>query len=245
MNIGQLETIAKSYHLGVAIPDKFIEDISQHFFCDWVKSIYSSKLKTCEMGFGDGITAKLLHNYFANYSVVEGSLTLAKEAKRRIPGLKIDCNLFEEFKTKQKFDLVLALHVLEHVDSPASILKTIRNWLAPGGMVLILVPNRNSLHRIFAKGMGLIHSLDELSPRDHEVGHQRVYDFDSLEDDLIKSGFEVRRKKGFFLKVLPNSMMTSFDPRLILEFNKSSSFLPDQYLANICVEAHVKVSAYK
>jgi hypothetical protein len=87
--------------------------------------------------------------------------------------------------------------------------------------------------------MGLINTLDELSPRDRQVGHQRVYDFDSLENDLNKSGFEVGRKKGFFLKPLPNSMMTSFDPKLIVEFNKSSILLPDQYLANICVEAHI------
>ena len=88
--------------------------------------------------------------------------------------------------------------------------------------------------------MGLIDSLDELSSRDHKVGHQRVYDFDSLENDLNKSGFEVKLKKGFFLKPLPNSMMTTFDRRLIVEFNKSSTYLPDQYLANICVEANIK-----
>jgi hypothetical protein len=119
-------------------------------------------------------------------------------------------------------------------------LDTIKNWLSPSGKILILVPNRKSLHRIFAKGMGLIDALDTLSPRDQQVGHQRVYDFESLESDLIKSGFRVESKKGFFLKPLPNSMMTSFDPKLIMEFNKASSILPDDFLANICVVASLR-----
>jgi 2-polyprenyl-3-methyl-5-hydroxy-6-metoxy-1,4-benzoquinol methylase len=239
MNQDYLDTIAQSYHLSSGIEDKFIEDISQEYFCDWIKNNYSNKLRCCEMGFGDGITARLLHNYFDSYTVVEGSPKLVEDAQMRIPELKIDCKLFEEYSPVESFDLILALHVLEHVDNPAQILKIISGWLSPRGAILILVPNRNSLHRIFAKGMGLINTLDELSPRDRQVGHQRVYDFDSLENDLNKSGFEVGRKKGFFLKPLPNSMMTSFDPKLIVEFNKSSILLPDQYLANICVEAHI------
>jgi 2-polyprenyl-3-methyl-5-hydroxy-6-metoxy-1,4-benzoquinol methylase len=240
MNQDYLDTIAESYHLGLDIDDKFIEDISQEFFCDWIKKNFRKNLRCCEMGFGDGITAKLLHNYFDNYSVIEGSPKLVKEAQNRIPELNIKCNLFEKYKPENTFDIVLALHVLEHVDKPAEILEIISSWLSPGGSVLILVPNKNSLHRIFAKEMGLIDSLDTLSARDHKVGHQRVYDFDTLEVDLNKSGFEVKQKKGFFLKPLPNSMMTSFDPRLIFEFNKASLFLPDEYLANISVEAYIK-----
>lgn len=239
MNQNDLDTIAQSYHLSSDIEDKFIEDICQEYFCDWIKNNYSNKLRCCEMGFGDGITAKLLHNYFDRYSVVEGSPRLVEDAQRRLPNLDIDCKLFEEYKPVESFDLILALHVLEHVDNPADILKIISGWLSPMGSILILVPNKNSLHRIFANGMGLINSLDELSSRDHQVGHQRVYDFDCLENDLNKSGFKVRRKKGFFLKPLPNSMMTSFDPKLIVEFNKSSILLPDQFLANICVEAYI------
>ena len=38
--------------------------------------------------------------------------------------------------------------------------------------------------------LGLQPALDTLSPRDHLVGHQRVYDLSSLESDLRASGFE-------------------------------------------------------
>ena len=240
MNQKDLDAIAEKYHLGANIEDKFIEDLCQEFFCGWIKENFQKNLACCEMGFGEGITAKILHKYFENYSVVEGSPKLVEMALNRIPDLKIDCHLFEKFKPASSYDLVLALHVLEHVDCPNRILDIIKKWLTPKGKIIILVPNKKSLHRIFAKGMGLIEALDTLSLRDHEVGHQRVYDFESLESDLNNSDLRIDMKKGFFLKPLPNSMMTSFDPRLILEFNKASSNLPDDYLANICVVASLK-----
>jgi 2-polyprenyl-3-methyl-5-hydroxy-6-metoxy-1,4-benzoquinol methylase len=240
MNQSSLDDIAEKYHLDINIEDKFIEDLSQEYFCSWVQNNFSSRLRCCEMGFGDGITAKLLHNHFDSYSVIEGSPKLVEEARDRLPNLEIHCDLFEGYKPKNTFDLVLALHVLEHVDSPGKVLKLISGWLSPGGAILVLVPNKRSLHRVFAKGMGLIESLETLSARDHQVGHQRVYDFQSLEDDLTKSGFEVELRKGFFLKPLPNSMMTLFDPKLVRELNKASSFMPDEYLANICIVARVK-----
>ena len=39
------------------------------------------------------------------------------------------------------FDVVVCGDVLEHVATPAAILRTVRGWLAPGGVVVISVPN--------------------------------------------------------------------------------------------------------
>lgn len=237
MSFGKLDEIADQYHLNDSLQDKFIEDLSQYYFCEWVVENFSKSLKCCEMGFGDGITAQGLYKHFDNYIVIEGSSKLVAQAQKKLPSLQVIHGLFEEFRPESQFDLILALHVLEHVDNPLEILQTIDGWLAPGGKVVILVPNKNSLHRIFAKGMGLIPSLDTLSPRDHQVGHQRVYDFEKLESVLIEGGFTVDMKKGFFLKILPNSMMVNFDPKLIVEFNKASTLLSDEYMANICIVA--------
>ena len=84
-------------------------------------------------------------------------------------------SLFEDYKPTVRYDLVLALHVIEHVDEPGVILNQIQDWLVPGGTLIVLVPNKMSLHRQFAMNMGLISSLDELSARDHIVGHQREF----------------------------------------------------------------------
>ena len=42
---------------------------------------------------------------------------------------------------ERRFDLVQMFHVLEHLHEPLEVLMTIRSWLAPGGSLLIEVPN--------------------------------------------------------------------------------------------------------
>jgi SAM-dependent methyltransferase len=39
------------------------------------------------------------------------------------------------------FDLVTIYHALEHVEDPAGILARLRRWIAPGGLLLVEVPN--------------------------------------------------------------------------------------------------------
>lgn len=40
-----------------------------------------------------------------------------------------------------RFDLITFWHVLEHIDDPAAYLRHVARWLAPGGRILIAVPN--------------------------------------------------------------------------------------------------------
>ena len=199
MQIEELERIASDYHSSTDTKDKFIEDISQYSFCNWVEENYPSHLNVCEMGYGEGITAKILNAYFQNYHVIEGAPSLVEKAKNVIPGISIEQTLFEDYLPSDKFDTILALHVLEHVDNPIDVLNMMKKWIKPDGEIIILVPNKNSIHRLLAMEMGLINNLDELSQRDHLVGHQRVYDFDWLKSDVNKAGFKVVREAGFFL----------------------------------------------
>ena len=235
MNEQNLESIATSYHLDKQKEDKFIEDISQYYFCDWLNEFFPNDLYVCELGYGEGITSDRLSKKFVNYDVVEGSATLCKQAKRKLRSVKVIHSLFENYRPLRNYDLILALHVLEHVDNPTEILAKLKEWLNPGGRVVIVVPNKNSLHRVFAHGMKLISELDELSPRDIEVGHQRVYGFEELREQVTNVGLQVDDEFGFFLKTLPNYMMLEHDPKLILELNKISNKIPPNLLANICL----------
>src|SRR5437899_6862993 len=111
--------------------------------------------------------------------------------------------------------MILASHVLEHVDDPQSILRLTSSWLTETGKIIIVVPNRNSLHRQLAVIMGLQPELDTLSKRDLMVGHQRVYSLQSLEQDIDQAGLRLVDSSGFFLKVLPNSMMLDYSRELL------------------------------
>ena len=110
-----------------------------------------------------------------------------------------------------------------------------KKWIKPDGEIIILVPNRDSIHRLLALEMGLISNLDDLSARDHLVGHQRVYDLDWLKSDVKKAGFYVVKEAGFFLKPLPNSMMLDYSEKLLWAMNTVSNHFQANYMANICV----------
>jgi len=53
-------------------------------------------------------------------------------------------------------DAVVMWHVLEHLDDPLGALERVRGWLKPGGLVLLGVPNRESVQARMA-GPGWLH----------------------------------------------------------------------------------------
>jgi len=129
--------------------------------------------------------------------------------------------------------------VLEHVDDPVALARHLRSWLRPEGEMIVVVPNRESLHRQLAVEMGLQPALDTLSARDSLVGHQRVYDLSTLEQHLREAGFEPFERRGFFLKTLPNGMMLDHSPKLIRALNIVGDALPARLMANIAVRVRL------
>ena len=158
---------------------------------------------------------------------------MVEKARKKYPDVKFINSLFEEIDINEKYETILALHVLEHVDEPVRVLNRIKKILKPNGRIIIEVPNSESLHRKLALIMGLHKSLDTLSKRDIMVGHKRVYSHDLLKRHLSEAGLIETFSRGFFLKVIPNSMMLSFNKELLFSFNKISDDLPLNICANI------------
>tara|TARA_R110002012_G_scaffold321984_1_gene553081 strand:- start:23862 stop:24128 length:267 start_codon:yes stop_codon:yes gene_type:complete len=55
--------------------------------------------------------------------------------------------------------------------------------------------------------MGLLNSIYELNSRDHELGHYRVYDMDTLKSHVTEAGFKVKETGGIFLKPVSNEQI--------------------------------------
>lgn len=235
----ELERIAAAYHLNETVPDKFIEDICQEHCCVWLKSLLAPTDRVIELGYGEGITTARLSQCAAHYTVVEGALSLVARLRERHPGVHAVHAMFEEYRPEQRCDKLLALHVLEHVDDPVALARTLRDWLTPDGELIVVVPNRDSLHRRLAVEMGLQPALDTLSRRDHLVGHQRVYSLAALETDLRGAGFEPVERRGFFLKTLPNGMMLNHSPELVWAMNRLGDQLPVEMQANLGIRARI------
>ena len=228
-----LNEIAKDYHLNSCLEDSFIEELCQEFFLNWLLSLLGEKENILELGYGDGVVTKHLYEKKFNITVIEGSSLLVKKAKKLHPKLNCINTLFEDFNPKIKYNTILCLHILEHVDNPIELLKHLSKYLKKSGRIIIAVPNSESIHRQLALIMNLHDSLETLSPRDLVVGHQRVYSHQTLIKDISKAGFEEVYFKGFFLKVLPNSMMIEFSKELIFALNQISDKLPNELCATL------------
>lgn len=235
----ELERIARQYHLNDQVPDKFIEDICQQHCCDWLQTLIAPSDRVIELGYGEGITLSRLAPRAGHYTVVEGAQSLVDLMREKHPEVDAAHALFEAYRPQEPCNKLLALHVLEHVDEPVTLLRHLRHWLRSEGELVVVVPNRDSLHRQLAVLMGLQPALDTLSARDHVVGHQRVYDLASLEADLLDAGFEPFDRRGFFLKTLPNGMMLDHSPALVQALNQLGDRLPVTMTANLAVRARL------
>lgn len=159
-----------------------------------------------ELGPADGVMTRLLLPKFSRLTIVEGAQTVL-DAIPDAPNLVKVHALFEAYEPTQRFDAVIIDHVLEHVDDPVQILSRVRNWLAVHGRLLVGVPNGHSINRLLGVKMGLLKHPCELSPRDHRVGHRRVYTKPTLIADIESSGLRVLWTGGVFFKPFSAAQM--------------------------------------
>jgi 2-polyprenyl-3-methyl-5-hydroxy-6-metoxy-1,4-benzoquinol methylase len=105
----------------------------------------------------------------------------------------------------RRFDFVTLFHVLEHLPEPEAALQFIRTLLAPGGSLIVQVPNAASLQARVFKGRW--YGLDV--PR-----HIINFTPESLRLLLERSGYEVRSTCRFSLRDNPASLASSLAPVL-------------------------------
>lgn len=159
-----------------------------------------------ELGPAEGEMTQFLVSDFEQLTIVEGSSELLAQIPERTNLIKVHA-LFEEFEPKEAFDSIILEHVLEHVDDPVALLTRVREWLAPNGKLFLGVPNGNSIHRLVAVKMGMLENPCQLNPRDHALGHRRVYTPKTFRVDIEESGLSVLEMGGVYFKPLSNGQI--------------------------------------
>lgn len=105
----------------------------------------------------------------------------------------------------QRFDFITLFHVLEHLTEPEGALRFVRTLLAPGGSLIIQVPNAASLQARMFKG----HWYGFDVPR-----HIINFTWESLKLLLDRAGYEIRSTRRFSLRDNPASLASSLAPGL-------------------------------
>jgi len=86
------------------------------------------------------------------------------------------------------FDVVVMVHVIEHIYNPRELISEVNRILKQGGIVYMLTPNFSNYIVRFLKKIGVSRSIDELDP----TGHPYMFTKYSLSKILEQSKFEVR-----------------------------------------------------
>jgi 2-polyprenyl-3-methyl-5-hydroxy-6-metoxy-1,4-benzoquinol methylase len=176
-----------------------------------IKPFLHGAARVLEMGCADGEMTRFLRDDVAELHVLDAAEPYVDAAVALGDHVVGHVALFEEFEPTERFDAIVMAHVLEHVHDPVAVLDRARGWLAPGGRIVAVVPNADSLHRRLGVEMGLLEHRAQLNDQDVAIGHRRVYDRAHLDRDLRAAGLHVVAQGGILLKLLSNVQMQELE----------------------------------
>jgi 2-polyprenyl-3-methyl-5-hydroxy-6-metoxy-1,4-benzoquinol methylase len=161
-----------------------------------------------EMGPAEGVMTELLATTGKRLTLVEGSSLFCDALRQRFPQANVVHALFEEFRPMERFDNIVLVRALEHVQDPVDILRRAKQWLKPdGGRLFAAVPNARSLHRQAAVIMKMLPQEDALNEMDVHHGHRRVFDPESFRSIFYRAGLEIEIFGGYWMKPVSNKQI--------------------------------------
>lgn len=127
------------------------EWLDRKYFKKILRSISAPALRVLDVGGGSGWLLNLLKRADQRVSFTQ-VVDIDKNAGRlaNANGHAYHEGTIESFQSKEKFELILMLNLVEHVADPFALLHKSAELLAPGGIILVKTPNTESYDaRIF------------------------------------------------------------------------------------------------
>jgi SAM-dependent methyltransferase len=167
----------------------------------WIDRKIAPHSRILEIGCGRGLLLNALSHLGHECHGTERSDLAAVRARKNV-GIRVYTQPLEECPLKENsFDAVILWHVLEHLESPKTILKHLFKLTKPQGLLIIEVPNLSSLQSRFA-GKHWFHLDIE----------RHVYHFtpNGLHKLLESAGFQGLKRSTFSLEQCPFGALQSF-----------------------------------
>jgi 2-polyprenyl-3-methyl-5-hydroxy-6-metoxy-1,4-benzoquinol methylase len=142
-----------------------------------IRSLKYNKL--CDVGCGPGFLLSGIKN--KKLFGIENDESAVKTASKYARIYKIDLN--KKFKIKDKFDVVVCYHVIEHIKNPLTFLLNLKKILKKNGYLILGTPDFDSaMARRYKNKYRLLHDKTHIS----------LFSLDSISRLLRKENFEIK-----------------------------------------------------
>ena len=113
-----------------------------------------NKIKILDIGCGGGLLSEPMSRLGADVFGIDASdrnINVAKlHAKKNNLNIKYVCSSPENYQINEKFDVILNMEIIEHVDNVEQFLKSCSNLLKKNGMMFVATLNKTLKSYIFA-----------------------------------------------------------------------------------------------
>jgi 2-polyprenyl-3-methyl-5-hydroxy-6-metoxy-1,4-benzoquinol methylase len=106
-----------------------------------------NNLKIIEVGCGHGANSQYLNSFYSNYLGIDYSDELIRIANHRYSNNNTSflCSNIKDYNTSEKYDLIIGVGILHHVDDLLSVLNSIRKFGNPNSFFVFLEPQKENV----------------------------------------------------------------------------------------------------
>ena len=171
-----------------------------------------NKVKILDIGCGGGLLSEPMSRLGANVTGIDAStknISVAKiHAKKNNLKIRYLCSSPENLKTKSKFDVILNMEIIEHVDNVSFFLKSCTKHLKKNGIMFIATLNKTLKSYLFAI-IGAEYILGWLPIGTHQW--EKFVPPNELIDILTKNNLKLDKLDGVKFNPVTNKWKLSGD----------------------------------
>ena len=183
-----------------------------------------SGINVLDIGCGGGLLSEPMCRLGANVTAIDASnknIAIANlHAKKNNLKINYLCSSPEKLKTTKKFDVILNMEIVEHVEDVDFFLKSCANLLKKNGLMFVATINKTLKSYIFAI-VGAEYVLRWLPIGTHEW--EKFVKPEELKRILIKNNLNLKKIDGMNFNILKDEWNVSKDLSVnyIAEFKKN------------------------
>ena len=212
----------KPLHKFNPIRIKYIKENIINHFNTKNKNKPLSGINILDIGCGGGLLSEPMCRLGANITGIDASIKNIKTAKfhAKKNGLKINyiCSSPEKLKTSKKFDVILNMEIVEHVEDISFFLKSCSKLLNKNGLMFVATINKTLKSYIFAI-VGAEYILRWLPIGTHDW--EKFVKPEELKEILSKNNMSLKKLDGMHFNIIKDEWSITND----LSINYIAKFL--------------------